>query len=110
MSRLVEATLVNVSRIEGVWKIIVTHFDILSSCPVLVIRQLTIEALQTIVLEIFAHKKISMKTKKLVLTKEIEQCCGDASPETETPAILDDVSSDDPETKEEEEAWADFTW
>ena len=32
MTRLVEATLVNVSRIEGLWKIIVAHFDILSNC------------------------------------------------------------------------------
>lgn len=45
MSRLVEATLVNVSRIEGLWKIIITHFEILSNCQVLAIRQLTIEAL-----------------------------------------------------------------
>jgi hypothetical protein len=59
MSRLVEATLVNVSRIESLWKIIVAHFDILNNCQVLAVRQLTIEALQTIVLEIFAHKKAS---------------------------------------------------
>lgn len=45
ISRLVESALVNTSRIEGFWKIIVAHFDILSSCPVLAIRQLTIEAL-----------------------------------------------------------------
>jgi hypothetical protein len=59
MTRLVEASLVNVSRIDGFWKIIVAHFDILSSCQVLAVRQLTIEALQTIVLEIFAIKKTS---------------------------------------------------
>ena len=57
MSRLVETALVNVSRIDNIWKIIVAHFDILSNCQVLAIRQLTIEALQTIVLEVFAHKK-----------------------------------------------------
>ena len=57
MSRLVETALVNVSRIDNIWKIIVAHFDILSNCQVLAIRQLTIEALQTIVLAIFAHKK-----------------------------------------------------
>ena len=57
MSRLVETALVNVSRIDNFWKIIVAHFDILSNCQVLAIRQLTIEALQTIVLSIFAHKK-----------------------------------------------------
>jgi len=57
MTRLVETALVNVSRIDNIWKIIVAHFDILSNCQVLAIRQLTIEALQTIVLAIFAHKK-----------------------------------------------------
>ena len=57
MSRLVETALVNVSRIDNIWKIIVAHFNILSNCQVLAIRQLTIEALQTIVLEVFAHKK-----------------------------------------------------
>ena len=57
MSRLVETALVNVSRIDNIWKIIVAHFDILSNCQVLAIRQLTIEALQTIVMEVFAHKK-----------------------------------------------------
>ena len=45
MSRLVETALVNVSRIDNIWKIIVAHFDILSNCQVLAIRQLTIEAL-----------------------------------------------------------------
>lgn len=45
MTRLVEATLVNVSRIEGLWKIIIAHFEILNNCQVLAIRQLTIEAL-----------------------------------------------------------------
>ena len=57
MTRLVEAALVNVSRIEGIWKIIVAHFDILSNCQVLAVRLLTIDALQTIVLAIFTHKK-----------------------------------------------------
>ena len=32
MSRLVETALVNVSRIDNIWKIIVAHFDILSNC------------------------------------------------------------------------------
>ena len=32
MTRLVETALVNVSRIESIWKIIVAHFDILSNC------------------------------------------------------------------------------
>ena len=35
MSRLVETALVNVSRIDNFWKIIVAHFDILSNCQVL---------------------------------------------------------------------------
>lgn len=38
MSRLVETALVNVSRIDNIWKIIVAHFDILSNCQVLAIR------------------------------------------------------------------------
>ena len=63
MSRLVETALVNVSRIDNIWKIIVAHFDILSNCQVLAIRQLTIEALQTIVLEVFAHKKTLQPSK-----------------------------------------------
>ena len=32
MSRLVETALVNVSRIESIWKILIAHFDILSNC------------------------------------------------------------------------------
>ena len=57
MSRLVETALVNVSRIDNIWKIIVAHFDILSNCKVLDICLLTIEVLKTIILAIFAHKK-----------------------------------------------------
>lgn len=57
MSRLVETALVNVTRIDDFWKIIVAHFDILSNCQVLAVRLLTIDALQTIVLAIFTHKK-----------------------------------------------------
>ena len=57
MSRLVETALVNVTRIDNFWKIIVAHFDILSNCQVLAIRLLTVDALQTIILAIFAHKK-----------------------------------------------------
>jgi hypothetical protein len=110
MQRLVEAALVNVSRIDGIWKIIVSHFEIMSSCPVLAVRQLTIEALQTIVLEVFAFKKIAMKQKKPVVLKE-KKCSGDESPETETPAIFyDGLSSDDPELTAEHDAWADFAW
>lgn len=111
MTRLVESSLVNVSRIEGLWKIIVSHFEILSSCQVLAVRQLTIEALQTIVLEIFAFKKSKPKHHaKLILTEEIKKCAGDDSiPEMETPAVVEGTSSDEAEN-EEEEAWRDFAW
>lgn len=34
ISRLVETTLVNISRIELFWKILIAHFDILSSSKI----------------------------------------------------------------------------
>jgi hypothetical protein len=57
ITRLVETVIVNVSRCEHFWKTLVAHFDFLAKSRVIVLRQVTIEALQLIILEIFAHKK-----------------------------------------------------
>jgi len=57
ISRLVETTLVNVSRVEMIWKVLIAHFEILSNCKVQALRQLSLEALLCIILEIFNHKK-----------------------------------------------------
>jgi hypothetical protein len=51
--RLVETSLVNVTRVDIFWKMIVAHFDILFQTNNPEVRQLTIEALQIIVLEVF---------------------------------------------------------
>jgi hypothetical protein len=45
ISRLVETVLVNVSRWEHFWKTLVAHFDFLAKSRVVVLRQVTIEAL-----------------------------------------------------------------
>ena len=39
------------------------HFDFLAKSRVVVLRQVTIEALQLIILEIFAHKKLAKLVK-----------------------------------------------
>ena len=57
ISRLVETTLVNVSRVEMIWKVLIAHFEILSNCKVQALRQLSLEALLCIILEIFNHNK-----------------------------------------------------
>jgi hypothetical protein len=57
ISRLVETTLVNVSRVEMIWKVLIAHFEILSNCKVQALRQLSLEALLCIILEIFNCKK-----------------------------------------------------
>jgi hypothetical protein len=57
ISRLVETTLVNVSRVEMIWKVLIAHFEILSNCKVQALRQLSLEALLCIILEIFNSKK-----------------------------------------------------
>ena len=57
ISRLVETTLVNISRVEMIWKVLIAHFEILSNCKVQALRQLSLEALLCIILEIFNHKK-----------------------------------------------------
>ena len=110
MSRLVEAALINVSRIEGIWKIIVAHFDILSNCQVLAVRQLTIEALQVIVLEIFAFKKLQ-QTKSKPSPRENLKALDDMSLEADSLAGTEEVSSDDElNVQNDEEQWSDFVW
>lgn len=69
IERLVETVIVNVSRCEHFWKTLVAHFDFLAKSRVVVLRQVTIEALQLIILEIFAHKK---QAKLIKIRKEQE--------------------------------------
>jgi hypothetical protein len=95
MSRLVEAALINVSRIEGIWKIIVAHFDILSNCQVLAVRQLTIEALQVIVLEIFAFKKLHHSKSKPSSRDSQKETVNDLSLEADSLVGTEEISSDD---------------
>ena len=95
MSRLVEAALINVSRIEGIWKIIVAHFDILSNCQVLAVRQLTIEALQVIVLEIFAFKKLHQSKSKPSSRDSQKEIVNDLSLEADSLVGTEEISSDD---------------
>lgn len=57
ITRLVETALVNISRIELIWKVLVAHFDILANCNIQMLRQLSIEALLCIILDIFAYRK-----------------------------------------------------
>ena len=57
ISRLVETALVNISRIELVWKILIAHFDILSNCKYQALRQLSLEALLCIILDIYKYRK-----------------------------------------------------
>jgi hypothetical protein len=45
ITRLVETVIVNVSRCEHFWKTLVAHFDFLAKSRVIVLRQVTIEAL-----------------------------------------------------------------
>jgi hypothetical protein len=56
------------------------------------------------VLEIFAHRKQSMKQKPALKAKGD----GDSSPETET--LVDEESSDDADQRDYEEAWAEYAW
>jgi len=53
------------------------------------------------VLEIFAHRKQSIKHLKA-------KGDGDSSPETET--LVDEESSDDADQRDYEEAWAEYAW
>ena len=53
--------MVNISRIEVVWKILIAHFDILANCKVQTLRQLSLEALLCIILEIFGFRKEQKK-------------------------------------------------
>ena len=53
IKRLVETALVNVSRIDIFWKLIVAHFEILYQLKNPNVRTLTIDALMVIVIEIF---------------------------------------------------------
>lgn len=100
MTRLVETALVNIHRIELIWKIIVAHFDILSSCKVLAIRQLTIEALQTIVFEIFAFKK----HQNQVPAAEEEMSENDSFSSKKSKVSVVSVES------EIDEGWNEFVW
>ena len=58
---MVETAIVNISRIEMIWKVLIAHIDILSTSVVANLRTLSIEALLCIILEIFAHKKVDSK-------------------------------------------------
>ena len=57
ITRLVETALVNITRIELIWIILVAHFDILANCKVQMLRQLSIDAMLCLILEIFVSKK-----------------------------------------------------
>ena len=57
LKKLIETSLVNVSRIDIFWKSIVAHFDMLAGSKDPRVRQYTVEAMHILVLEIFAYKK-----------------------------------------------------
>ena len=52
--------MVNISRIDSFWKILVAHFEILAQSKEAQIRHVTIDALQLLILEYFAHKKVEI--------------------------------------------------
>jgi hypothetical protein len=53
LRRLLETSIVNVSRIEVFWKIVVAHFEILYQIKNPIVRSLTIEASLVLVTEVF---------------------------------------------------------
>jgi hypothetical protein len=73
----------------------VAHFDILSNCQVLAVRQLTIEALQVIVLEIFAFKKLHHSKSKPSSRDSQKETVNDLSLEADSLVGTEEISSDD---------------
>jgi hypothetical protein len=57
LRRLAETSLVNVSRIDIFWNSLMAHFQLLTQFKDQTVRVYTIEAIQLIVTEIFAHRK-----------------------------------------------------
>ena len=70
LRRLIETALVNVSRIDIFWKIIMAHFEILGQSKDVTVRQYTIEALQMLVIEIFSYKK---QTQNQITSEETDE-------------------------------------
>mmetsp|Transcript_30487 Transcript_30487/g.29874 ORF Transcript_30487/g.29874 Transcript_30487/m.29874 type:complete len:112 (-) Transcript_30487:1863-2198(-) len=62
--------MVNISRIELIWKILIAHFDILTNCKIAMLRQLSIEALLAIILEIFSNRKQHRPTNSEILENQ----------------------------------------
>jgi len=111
MCRLVESALVNVSRVESIWKIIVAHFDILSNCKVLAIRQITIEALQTIVLEIFNYRKNNVKKRVGRRSRKNSDVNNSESlGENVSDTSIGEELLPDEGIEEVDENWSDYVW
>lgn len=99
ISRLVETALVNISRIEVVWKVLIAHFDILANCKVQTLRQLSLEALLCIILEVFNYRKEAKKSDDFLKNKGISQ---KSSNSMDDEGEMEDVDAD--------ECWSGTVW
>ena len=57
ISRLVETVLVNVARVETLWNIVIDEIVILASSRFRELRCVALEAISTVVVELFEHKR-----------------------------------------------------
>lgn len=106
ISRLVETTLVNVSRVEMIWKVLIAHFEILSNCKVQALRQLSLEALLCIILEIFNHKK----EKKVELDPSAKKRANSNDVQTDVPVDDEDHISEENLSPDVDENWSGTVW
>jgi hypothetical protein len=106
ISRLVETTLVNVSRVEMIWKVLIAHFEILSNCKVQALRQLSLEALLCIILEIFNHKK----EKKGELDPSAKKRANSNDVQTDVPVDDEDHISEENLSPDVDENWSGTVW
>jgi hypothetical protein len=97
ISRLVETALVNISRIELIWKVLIAHFDILSNCKVQVLRQLSLEALLSIILEVFSFRKErrAVELPDVVRKKSHQSSGGKTDSMDEDDMGVDDIDVDE---------------
>jgi hypothetical protein len=106
ISRLVETTLVNVSRVDMIWKVLIAHFEILSNCKVQALRQLSLEALLCIILEIFNHKK----EKKGDLDPSVKKRANSNDVQTDVPVDDEDHISEENLSPDVDENWSGAVW
>jgi hypothetical protein len=89
-----------------IWKVLIAHFEILSNCKVQALRQLSLEALLCIILEIFNSKK----EKKAEQDVSAKKRANSNDVQTDVPGDNEDQISEENLSPDVDENWSGTVW